>query len=59
MPSNDVFDVVFDYDTDTSVFGNVFTLVDLVLKTTLEEALGVFCSTPVDVFSNSIVDTNR
>ncbi len=58
MPSNDVFDVVFDYDTDASVFGNVF-LVDLILKTTLEEALGVFCNTSVDVFSNSIVDTNR
>lgn len=59
MPSNDVYDLVYDYDTDLSVYGNVFALVDLILRTTLEEALGVFCNTPVDVFSNSIVDTNR
>lgn len=59
MPSNDVFDVVFDYDTDQSVFGVAFALAEIILKTTLEEALGVFCNTPVDVFSNSIVDTNR
>lgn len=59
MPSNDVFDVVFDYTTDQSVFGVVFALDEIILKTTLVEALDVFKNTHVDVFANRVVDTNR
>lgn len=51
MPENDVYDLVYDYDTDMSVYDCVYSWSAIILKTTLIEAM--------DVFHNYVVGTNR